>query len=183
MTFKTFTIVLICVAAVGIAAATQLKAEQKPADSKPTSGEEKSWISRCEDIKDGEKVTGQYCEAVQQLFVMQKDADPSTAQRVAEMAIGYPPGSEDKAQGVLVLQDDGLAGDRAWWFRPERDRRDVHLQRPVFDQSQQLDHATRLARGRGGHLRGGVPRRLPYLAQRRALLLFRVHGPARPGPD
>ncbi len=64
------------------------------------------WQSRCQDIKEGEKVTGQYCEAVQSLYVVKKDEDPkkTSTQRIAEMAVGYPPGSTAKsAQAVAIL--------------------------------------------------------------------------------
>lgn len=61
------------------------------------------WVKRCDDIKDGEKVTGKYCEAVQSLSVVKKDADPSTAQRVAEIAIGYPPGNKGKPSAAVIL--------------------------------------------------------------------------------
>lgn len=121
MTFKTLMIVLICILAVGIATTTQLMAGQNSKTPPTTAAAEKpaanadadkSWKSRCQDMKDGETVTGKYCEAVQQLFVMQKDADPSTAQRVAEMAIGYPQGSGENAQGVLVLPLGILVQDK-----------------------------------------------------------------------
>lgn len=64
------------------------------------------WQARCQDIKEGETVTGKYCEAVQSLYVIKKDEDPAktTTQRVAEMAVGYPPGSTAKsAQAVAIL--------------------------------------------------------------------------------
>lgn len=62
-----------------------------------------AWVTRCDDIKDGDKVTGKYCEAFQRLSVMEKDAAPETAQRLAEFAIGYPPGEKGKAKGALIL--------------------------------------------------------------------------------
>lgn len=64
------------------------------------------WQSRCQDITENAKVTGKYCEAVQSLYVIQKNEDPekTTTQRVAEMAVGYPPGSSAKeAQAVAIL--------------------------------------------------------------------------------
>lgn len=61
------------------------------------------WVVRCDDIKEDEKVTGKYCEMVQSISVSQKGADPSTAQRLLEMAIGYPPPAKDNASGVLIL--------------------------------------------------------------------------------
>lgn len=79
------------------------KAAPVPAAEVPVNND---WQARCQDIKDGEKATGPYCEAVQSLYVIQKDEDPakSTTQRVAEMAVGYPPGSSAKAaQAVAIL--------------------------------------------------------------------------------
>ncbi len=61
------------------------------------------WQTRCDDMKDGEKVVGKYCEMVQQIFVAQKDADPSTAQRLIEVVIGYPPADKGKASAVIIL--------------------------------------------------------------------------------
>lgn len=77
-------------------------AKEATAEAPPNS----DWQSRCQDIKEGEKVTGQYCEAVQSLYVVKKDEDPkkTTTQRIAEMAVGYPPGSTAKsAQAVAIL--------------------------------------------------------------------------------
>jgi len=76
-----------------------------PASSKIAVQDSKDngWVSRCQDLKEGEKVTGKHCEAFQQLFITQKDADPSTAQRVIEMAIGYPPNNPKEAQAVIIL--------------------------------------------------------------------------------
>ena len=77
-------------------------AKEAAAEAPPNS----DWQARCQDIKDGEKVTGKYCEAVQSLYVVKKDEDPkkSTTQRIAEMAVGYPPGSTAKsAQAVAIL--------------------------------------------------------------------------------
>lgn len=62
-----------------------------------------AWLVRCDEIKDGEKVTGEYCEMVQSLSVSQKDADPATAQRLLEIAIGYPPVGKSKANVVFIL--------------------------------------------------------------------------------
>lgn len=70
------------------------------------------WTSRCQDLKEGEKITGKYCEAVNSLFVAREGADPSTAQRIAEMAIGYPPGHDGDAQGVLILPLGILVKDK-----------------------------------------------------------------------
>lgn len=69
----------------------------------PAAADENAWANRCEDLKEGEKVTGKYCEAFQRLSVMQKDADPKTAQRLAEFAIGYPPADKGKPRGVMIL--------------------------------------------------------------------------------
>ena len=66
-------------------------------------GDESAWVTRCDDMKEGEKVVGKYCEAVQSLSVAAKDADPSTAKRVIEVAIGYPPAFKDKASAVVIL--------------------------------------------------------------------------------
>lgn len=64
---------------------------------------ETAWAVRCNDVKEGEKVTGKYCEMVQNISVAKKDADPSTAQRLVEMAIGYPPAEKGKAAAVVIL--------------------------------------------------------------------------------
>ncbi len=80
-----------------------------PAQTKEAAAEappNSDWQARCQDIKEGEKVTGKYCEAVQSLYVVKKDEDPkkTTTQRIAEMAVGYPPGSTAKsAQAVAIL--------------------------------------------------------------------------------
>lgn len=72
-----------------------------PASGAAGNGE--AWAQRCDDIKNGEETVGQYCEIYQRLSVMQKDADPATAQRLAEFAIGYPPGEKGKARGAMIL--------------------------------------------------------------------------------
>lgn len=84
--------------------------ENKSASAKPAATAEtppnNDWQARCQDLAEGGKVTGKYCEAVQSLYVIKKNEDPqkTTTQRVAEMAIGYPPGSTAKsAQAVVIL--------------------------------------------------------------------------------
>jgi invasion protein IalB len=62
-----------------------------------------AWANRCQDLKDGDKVTGQYCETMQSLSVMPKDGDPKAAQRVAEFAVGYPPVAKGKPRGAMIL--------------------------------------------------------------------------------
>lgn len=92
---------------------------EKPAEKKaePKKAEEKkkddalaantppaeAWAVRCDDVKDGEKVVGKYCEMAQSISVAKKDADPSTAQRLLEVAIGYPPGQKGKAAAIAIL--------------------------------------------------------------------------------
>lgn len=90
------------------------KADAKKSDAAPAA-DKSAWIVRCDDIKDkdSEKVTGQYCEMVQSISVAKKDADPSTAQRIFEIALGYPPVDKQRTAasvvimplGVLVTQD------------------------------------------------------------------------------
>lgn len=90
------------------------KEDTKKSDAKPAA-DQSAWIVRCDDLKDkdSEKVTGQYCEMVQSISVAKKDADPSTAQRIFEMALGYPPLDKQRNAasvvimplGVLVTQD------------------------------------------------------------------------------
>ena len=115
MARKTYTIkIMVALALIFIAGAVLLaekpwaaldtKKDAPAKDASAKEAESKSpWITRCDDIKDGEKVTGQYCEMVQSISVTKKDADPSTAQRLLEIAIGYPPVAEGKASGVMVL--------------------------------------------------------------------------------
>lgn len=86
------------------------KAEPKKADEKKKDDAVASnappadaWAVRCDDVKDGEKVVGKYCEMAQSISVAKKDADPSTAQRLLEVAIGYPPGQKNKAAAVAIL--------------------------------------------------------------------------------
>lgn len=62
-----------------------------------------AWDVRCAPVKNGEEVVGEYCEMVQNLSVIKKDADPSTAQRIVEIAIGYPPVEKGKASSLLIL--------------------------------------------------------------------------------
>lgn len=76
--------------------------ETKSQEAK-TSAAGDAWVTRCDDLKDGDKTVGQYCEAFQRLSVMEKDAAPETAQRLAEFAIGYPPAEKGKAKGALIL--------------------------------------------------------------------------------
>ncbi len=61
------------------------------------------WQKRCQDLKEGEKTVGRYCEAVQQLFLSQKDKPDVPPQRLAEIAVGFPPVEKGKATGVVVL--------------------------------------------------------------------------------
>lgn len=86
---------------------------EKPADKAAASAvtpqtppSNPDWKKRCQDIKEGEKVTGQYCEGVQSLYVIQNDKEgkPGTPQRIAELAVGFPPGTSTKtAQAVVIL--------------------------------------------------------------------------------
>ena len=73
---------------------------KKEADTQPPAD---PWQVRCGDVSDGQAVVGKYCEMVQQIFVTQKDADPSTAQRLVEVVIGYPPTEKNKASAVVIL--------------------------------------------------------------------------------
>ncbi len=78
-------------------------AKSDPAAQTPANND---WQARCQDVGENETVASKYCEAVQSLYVIQKNDDPekSTTQRVAEMAVGYPPGSTAKAaQAVAIL--------------------------------------------------------------------------------
>jgi invasion protein IalB len=75
---------------------------EKPSAVSPKKNEN-AWVVRCDDIKEGEKVVGKYCEMAQSISVAEKGADPSTAQRLVEMAIGYPPTEKAKASVVVVL--------------------------------------------------------------------------------
>lgn len=82
------------------------KAEKEKADTtaKPAADAPKTaWQVRCEDLKKEEKVVGQYCEMFQNISVTKKDADPSTAQRVIEFAIGYPPSAEGKRSALVIM--------------------------------------------------------------------------------
>src|SRR5690606_5264603 len=97
-------ILLLAILAAGVAIlATGIQAQDsaKPDNTPTQTGS--SWLVRCDDIKDGEKVTGQYCEMAQNISVTQKDADPATAQRLVEMAIGYAPAEKGKATAVVIL--------------------------------------------------------------------------------
>jgi invasion protein IalB len=63
-----------------------------------------AWAIRCEDIKEGEKPTGQYCEMMQNITITQKDQDPANnGQRLIEMAIGYPASEKGKAFAAVIL--------------------------------------------------------------------------------
>lgn len=87
----------------GATLAGTLAAQEKTAPAKASAQNESAWIKRCDDLRDGDKITGQYCEIVQSLYVTQEGADPSSAQRLAEIAIGYPPNQKGKASAVAVL--------------------------------------------------------------------------------
>ncbi len=78
---------------------------EKP-DSTPIPASNPDWQLRCQDLKEGDQVTGKYCEAVQSLYVVQtdKDSKKTNTQRIAELAVGYPPGRKGKtAQAVVIL--------------------------------------------------------------------------------
>lgn len=96
------------------ASAAQAKNETKsPAktakieDKAPAAAANTDWQIRCQDLSAAEgKAAGKYCEGVQSLFVVQTDKEGKNAnpQRIAELAVGYPPGKNSKtAQAVVVL--------------------------------------------------------------------------------
>jgi invasion protein IalB len=103
MRFALLTGAVVIAAAVGAVVLPHAGQSQEAAQTPAATGD--AWVNRCEDLKDGEKVVGKYCEAFQRLSVMQKDAAPETAQRLAEFAIGYPPveKGDAKAKGALIL--------------------------------------------------------------------------------
>lgn len=121
MKFNMLTVVALAVITGGIVYAVQVRAQdEKPAAASDTAKEapkakdtaaapattdapQNAWAVRCDEMKEGEKVTGQYCEMVQNISVAAKEADPSTAQRLIEMAIGYPPANKGKASAVVIL--------------------------------------------------------------------------------
>lgn len=82
--------------------APSVPSESSPLATKAPAGPD-AWGVRCGEIKDGEKPASQYCEMVQSISVAQKDADPAAAQRLIEMAIGYPPAEKGKAFAAVIL--------------------------------------------------------------------------------
>ena len=77
--------------------------DKKKEEQGKAEGQQVSWVVRCDDLKEGDNIKGKYCEMVQSISVSKKDADPSTAQRLFELAIGYPPVGGGKANGVMIL--------------------------------------------------------------------------------
>lgn len=84
---------------------TPEKGDEKKDDAAAVTPPAEAWAVRCDDVKDkdSEKVVGKYCEMAQSISVAKKDADLSTAQRLLEVAIGYPPGSKGKAAAIAIL--------------------------------------------------------------------------------
>ena len=57
------------------------------------------WIQRCEPAKDKKSVS--YCEVFQELLFQKKGE--KQAQRLAEIAVGFPPEKKGAARGVIIV--------------------------------------------------------------------------------
>lgn len=79
-------------------------AKEAAAEAPPNS----DWQARCQDIKDGEKVTGKYCEAVQSLYVVKKDEDPkkSTTQHPCQTSPNPTTCRDENPSSALPLSPD-----------------------------------------------------------------------------
>lgn len=97
-----FLVVSVVAGAVFLSGGLSAQDAKKSADAESGKAAD-AWMVRCDDVKDGEKVVGQYCEMVQSISVVKPEADPKTAQRLIEMVIGYPPAEGGKAVGLAIL--------------------------------------------------------------------------------
>lgn len=103
---RTHILALIGLAVVSLAVAGPVYAKDEAKKEKPAvSAPKDAWLTRCDKVKLEEKAPEQeYCEAFQNLSVVKenKETKAKTTQRLAEFAIGFPPGQK-KPRGVLIL--------------------------------------------------------------------------------
>lgn len=97
-----FLVVSVVAGAVFLSGGLSADDKKIPADAQAAKAAD-AWVVRCDDVKDGDKIVGKYCEMAQSISVVQPEADPKTAQRLIEMVIGYPPADGGKAVGLSIL--------------------------------------------------------------------------------
>jgi invasion protein IalB len=83
------------------------KPSQAPAQSAATAApaveSDSDWVERCDDILKDEKIIGRYCEIAQTLYMLQGEGENKSAQRIAEIAIGFPIQNEALERSKLPM--------------------------------------------------------------------------------
>jgi invasion protein IalB len=105
-----------------------MAAESKTAAAVPASTAQKAelWSKRCQDVKNKDgKTSTHYCEIFQRLSSASKDG--KTFQRVAEFAVGYPPG-EKTARAVIVLPLGIMVQETMSVFIDDKNENHFHVQ-------------------------------------------------------
>ncbi|MDB5490618.1 MAG: invasion associated locus family protein [Micavibrio sp.] len=101
-------------------------ADAKAAAAPSTAQKTELWSKRCQDIKNkDEKTSTKYCEVFQRLSSQSKDG--KTFQRVAEFAVGYPPGKKE-ASAVIVLPLGILVQETMSIFVDDKNENHFHVQ-------------------------------------------------------